>query len=41
MLAIKMGGGKLADDYKQVLYVVSYLRGAVYNWIHLHFKDFL
>jgi hypothetical protein len=41
MLAIEMGGGKLADDHKQVLYVVSYLRGAVYDWIHLYFKDFL
>jgi hypothetical protein len=41
MLAIEIGGGKLADDYKQVLYVVSYLRGAMYDWIHLHFKDFL
>jgi hypothetical protein len=41
MLAIEMGGSKLADDRKQVLYVVSYLRGAAYDWIHLHFKDFL
>jgi hypothetical protein len=31
MLAIEIGGGKLANDYKQVLYVVSYLRGAVYD----------
>jgi hypothetical protein len=31
MLAIEMGGSKLADDRKQVLYVVSYLRGAAYD----------
>jgi hypothetical protein len=31
MLAIEMGGSKLADDHKQVLYVVSYLRGAAYD----------
>jgi hypothetical protein len=41
MLAIEMGGSKLASDRKQVLYVVSYLRGAAYDWIHPHFKDFL
>lgn len=41
MLAIEMGGSKLADDRKQVLYVISYLRGAAYDWIHPHFKDFL
>jgi hypothetical protein len=31
MLAIEIGGNKLADDRKQVLYVVSYLRGAAYD----------
>jgi hypothetical protein len=31
MLAIEMGGSKLADDRKQVLYMVSYLRGAAYD----------
>jgi hypothetical protein len=41
MLAIEIGGSKLADDRKQVLYVVSYLRGAAYDWIHPYFKDFL
>jgi hypothetical protein len=41
ILAIEIGGSKLADDYKQVLYVVSYLRSAAYDWIYPHFKDFL
>jgi hypothetical protein len=41
MLAIEMGGAKLSTDRKQVLYIVSYLRGPAYDWIHPHFKDFL
>jgi hypothetical protein len=31
MLAIEIGGSKLANDCKQVLYMVSYLRGAAYD----------
>jgi hypothetical protein len=31
ILAIEIGGSKLANDRKQVLYVVSYLRGTAYN----------
>ena len=41
LLAIAMSGSKLSSDRKQVLYVVSFLRGPAYEWIHLHFKDFL
>jgi hypothetical protein len=41
MLAIEIGGAKLSTDRKQVLYIVLYLRGPVYDWIYLHFKDFL
>jgi hypothetical protein len=41
LLAIEMSGSKLSSDRKQVLYVVSFLRGPAYEWIHPHFKDFL
>lgn len=41
LLAIEMSGNKLSSDRKQVLYVVSFLRGPAYEWIHPHFKDFL
>jgi hypothetical protein len=41
LLAIEMSGNKLSTDRKQVLYVVSFLRGPAYEWIHPHFKDFL
>jgi translation initiation factor 2 alpha subunit (eIF-2alpha) len=36
-----MSGNKLSTDYKQVLYIVSFLQGPAYEWIHLYFKDFL
>jgi hypothetical protein len=41
LLAIEMSGNKLSTDRKQVLYIVSFLRGPAYEWIHPHFKDFL
>jgi hypothetical protein len=41
LLAIEMSGNKLSTDRKQVLYIVSFLRGSAYEWIHPHFKDFL
>jgi hypothetical protein len=41
MLAIEIGGAKLSTDRKQVLYIISYLRGPAYDWIYPHFKDFL
>lgn len=41
LLAIEMSGSKLPTDRKKVLYIVSFLRGAAYDWVHPHFKDFL
>jgi len=41
LLAIEMGGAKLNSDRKKMLYIVSYLRGPAYDWIHPHFKDYL
>lgn len=41
LLAIEMGGNKLSSERKQVLYIVSFLRGPAYDWVHPHFKDFL
>jgi hypothetical protein len=41
LLAIEMSGGKLSTERKKVLYIVSFLRGPAYEWVHPHFKDFL
>jgi hypothetical protein len=41
LLAIEMSGGKLPTERKKVLYIVSFLRGPAYEWVHPHFKDFL
>lgn len=41
LLAIEMSGNKLPTERKKVLYIVSFLRGAAYEWVHPHFKDFL
>jgi hypothetical protein len=41
LLAIEMSSGKLPTERKKVLYIVSFLRGLAYEWVHPHFKDFL
>jgi hypothetical protein len=41
LLSIEMGGPRFVEPRKQMLFVVSFLRGPAYDWIHPHLKDYL
>lgn len=41
LLSIEMGGPRFVDPRKQMLFVISFLRGPAYDWIHPHLKDYL
>jgi hypothetical protein len=36
-----MGGTRLVEPRKQMLFVISFLRGPAYDWVHPHLKDYL
>jgi hypothetical protein len=41
LLSIEMGGTRLVEPRKQMLFVISFLRGPAYDWVHPHLKDYL